>query len=321
MPLTLAQHRVLMQDKVVQGVIDELRRNNYMLQRLTFDDTAMPGAQGEGWYYIYTRTATPSTVGTRALNTEYTANEATAQSVTTKLAIMGGTYKIDRTMRNTGMVANQVTFQVERKTKAVGAFFNELVITGDVAVDANGFDGLSKILTGSSTEYNTGAAIDLSTEAAITANSKKFMNQMDEFLSELDGTPDALLVNRKLAVKIRAVGRELKYYDTQRDEFGRQIETYAGIPFVDLGDKQDGSGPIITTSGVSGETSLYAVRFGLDGFHGIAPNGGQNLVNSALPNFQGNDNNAVAQGFLEVVSTVALKKTKSAGAFRRIKIQ
>lgn len=321
MPLTLAQHRVLMQDKVVQGVIDELRRNNFMLQRLPFDDTANPGSQGQGWYYVYTRMLAPSTVGTRALNAEYTNSEATAQSITTKLAIMGGTYKIDRTMRNTGHVANQVTFQVEQKTRAAGAYFNELVITGDTGVDANAFDGLSKILTGSSTEYNTGAAIALDSEANITANAKKFMNMMDEFLSELDGTPDALLVNRKLAVKIRAVGRELKYYDTQRDEFGRQVETYAGIPFVDLGDKQDGSGPIITTNGVSGETSLYAVRFGLDAFHGIAPNGGESLINSALPNFDGNDNNAVAQGYLEMVTSVALKRTKSAGAFRRIKIQ
>ena len=51
------------------------------------------------------------------------------------------------------------------------------------------FDGLDKMLTGSSTEFNTGTALDLSTAALLDTNYKTVLDMLDEFLSEFDGTP------------------------------------------------------------------------------------------------------------------------------------
>lgn len=54
------------------------------------------------------------------------------------------------------------------------------------------FDGLDAILTGSSTEYKDSIGLDISNSAMLDTNYKKFLDVLDEFLSGLDGKPDAL---------------------------------------------------------------------------------------------------------------------------------
>ena len=73
MPVTLAQAKVGMADKVDQTVYDEFRRGSALLDALTFDDAVSPGTGGSTLTYGYTRLKTPATAGFRELNTEYTA--------------------------------------------------------------------------------------------------------------------------------------------------------------------------------------------------------------------------------------------------------
>ena len=87
---------------------------------------------------------------------------------------------------------DEVNLQVQQKVKAARALFHDTIINGDSAVDANSFDGLNKAITGSSTEFNTGAYIDLSTSSAVDTNYKQFLDLLDEFLSNLDGKPTFL---------------------------------------------------------------------------------------------------------------------------------
>lgn len=76
MPLTLAQAKAAMTDKVDQLVIDEFRRESSLLDKLTFDDAVSPGTGGSTMTYGYVRLLTPSTASTRKINSEYTPNEA-----------------------------------------------------------------------------------------------------------------------------------------------------------------------------------------------------------------------------------------------------
>ena len=76
MPVTLAEAKVGMADKVDQQVIDEFRRDSLLLDMLTFDDSVSPGTGGSTLTYGYMRLKSPSTVATRTINTEYTPNEA-----------------------------------------------------------------------------------------------------------------------------------------------------------------------------------------------------------------------------------------------------
>lgn len=66
-----------------------------------------------------------------------------------------------------------------------------------------------------------------------------------------------------------------------------------------------------------GLTSIYAVRFGLDGFHGVAVPG--NLINTWLPDFS--TAGAVKTGEVEMGPVaVALKASKAAAVIRNVKV-
>lgn len=317
MAITLTEAKKNVQDALQVGIIDEFRKSNWLLDNLIFDDAVSPTGGGSTLTYGYTRTLTQPTASFRAVNAEYTPQEVTRQRYTADLKVFGGSFEIDRIIAGMGGIVNEVQFQTAQKIKAAQALFNETVINGDSAVDANAFDGLNKALTGSSTEIIPSAAIDLSTSAAVDANYKIFLDSLDEFLAGLDGTPSALLVNSKTFAKIRAVARRSASFTATMNEFGQQVDMYGGVPIVNLGARSGSSNDVIATDGTSKETSIYAVRLGLDGFHGVSL-AGQSPVRSWLPDF--NTAGAVKKGEVEMVAAVALKATKAAGVLRKIKV-
>ena len=333
MAVTLAQVQVNLQDAVQIGVIDEFRKASFILDNIMFDQAVSPTGGGSTLTYGYTRVTTQPTAGTRAVNSEYTPQHAVKQRYTVDLAIFGGAFEIDRVLAKTGGIVNEVDFQVGQKIKAARAEFHDLFINGDTGSDANAFDGLDKAITGSTTEFLpvsngvTAGYVDLSTSAAITTNYVEFLDLLDAWMALLDGC-DALLMNAKMMAKFRAVARRATAYNVTTDAFGRQVERYNNIPFVDMGDKPGSTNPIIPveTRDADGEgaggnitnlTDIYAVRFGLDGVHAVGM-AGDTPINTYLPDFT--TPGAVKTGEVEMVACVALKATKAAGAFRNVKV-
>lgn len=326
MAITLAQAKLNTQDDIQKGVIDEFRKNSFILDNITFDNAVTPGTNGATLTYGYTRLITQPTASFREINSEYTPKEVTKDRYTVELKPFGGSFAIDRIIANTGGLVDEVNLQVQQKVKAANALFNDTIINGDSAVDANSFDGLNKAITGSSTEYNAGAFIDLSTSTALDTNYKQFMDLLDEFLSNLDGKPTFLGGNSKLITKIKSVARRAGYLTQSEDAFGRKVDAYDGIVLVDLGAKAGSNDPVVSiansrkpngTDAVTGLTDLYAARLSLDGFHAVSL-ANQDLVKIWLPDFS--TSGAVKNGEVEMVAAVALKATKSAGVFRNIKV-
>ena len=317
MPVTLAEAKKNVQDDLQMGVIDEFAKSNFIMNNLNFDDVVSPTGGGTTMTYGYTRLKTQPTADFREVNTEYTPQEVTKERFNVDLKIFGGTFQIDRVIAGMGGIVSEVELQMSQKIKAASALFNNTVINGDSAVNSKAFDGLEKAVTGSSTEFIPGAVIDLSTSAAIDTNWKMFLDVLDEFLMGLDGTPTMIAGNTKLIAKIRAIARRAGQYQITQNGFGQQIESYAGIPLVDLGAKAGTNDPVAAING-QGETSLYAVRFGMDGFHGVAPTGNA-LIRTWLPDFT--KAGAVKTGEVEMIAAVALKTTKAAGIFRKIKVK
>ena len=315
MAVTLAQAKLNVTDDLQLGIIDEFAKSSYILNNITFDDCVSPVGGGATLTYGYTRLVTQPTAQFRAVNSEYTPHEVEKQRYTTDLKVFGGSYEIDRIIAGMGGIADEVALQSAQKVKAASALFSDTIINGDSATNPLVFDGLNVAVTGSSTEYKPGTAIDLSTSEAVTANAVAFVDQLDEWLGELDGV-DALLCNNKMAAKFRAIARRMGMYQMTKNDFGQAVEYYGNIPFVDLGAKAGTNDPIVGIE--SGVTSLYAVRFGLDGFHAISM-AGQAPVKIWLPDFS--TAGAVKKGEVEMVAGCALKSTKAAGAFRNIKVQ
>jgi len=324
--ITLAQAKLNTQDAIQAGVIDEFRKSSFILDNMTFDDAVSPGTNGATLTYGYTRLITQPTAAFRTINSEYTPQEVTKDRYTVELKPFGGSFQIDRIIANTGGLVDEVNLQVQQKVKAARALFHDTIINGDSAVDANSFDGLNKAITGSSTEFNSGSYIDLSTSENVDTNYKQFLDLLDEFLSNLDGTPTFLGGNSKLITKIKAVARRAGYLTQSEDAFGKKVDAYDGIVLVDLGAKAGSNAPVISivdirkpngTDTVTGLTDLYAARLALDGFH-VVSLANQDLVKIWLPDFA--TSGAVKNGEVEMVAAVALKATKSSGGMRNIKV-
>lgn len=327
MPVTLAEAKVGMADKVDQQVIDEFRRDSLLLDMLTFDDSVSPGTGGSTLTYGYMRLKTPSTVATRTINTEYAPNEAKREEATAKVIILGGAFEVDRVIANTGGAVNEIEFQVKEKTKAGANYFHNLVINGTSAASGAGyitgtFDGLKKILSGSDTEYTSES--DISTSFFLDDNYNAFLDELDGFISKLAEKPDILLMNNEMLTKTRSAARRAGFYERSVDGFGRTVEKYNGIPMMDVGQYYNGTKTvdIIETSTPSasayGETSIYAVKLGLNAFHGISVDGSK-MIHTYLPDLQ--SPGAVKKGEIELLAGAVLKNSKMAGVLKGIKIR
>ena len=317
MPVTLQQARLNVTDDIQAGIIDEFAKSNFLLNNLTFDDCVSPVGGGGTLTYGYTRLVTQPVAEFRGINEEYGTHEVEKQRYTVDLKVFGGAYEVDRIIADMGGIADEVALQASQKVKAASALFNDTVINGDSSKDTDAFDGLDVAITGTDTEYNKGSVIDLSTSAAVTSNYMEFTDKLDEFLTLLDGTPSALMGNTKMCAKLRAVARRAGMYQTTQNTWGQTVEYYGNIPFVDLGAKAGSNDPIVGIDGAAKTTSLYAVRFGLDGFHAISL-AGQAPIKTWLPDFS--TAGAVKKGEVEMVAAVVLKATKAAAVFRDIKV-
>lgn len=315
MAVTLAQAKLNVTDDLQLGIIDEFAKSSFILNNIPFHDCVSPVGGGATLTYGYTRLVTQPTAEFRPVNAEYSTHEVQKQRYTTDLKVFGGAFEVDRIIAGMGGIADEVALQSSQKVKAASALFSDTLINGNSSTDANVFDGLDVAVTGSDTEYTPDAVIDLSTSDAVDANYKKFVDQLDEWVYSMDGIT-CLMCNEKMAAKFRAIARRMGQYQITKNDFGQRVEYFGDIPFVDLGAKAGTNDPIVGING--GNTSIYAVRFGMDGFHAISM-AGQAPVKIWLPDFS--TAGAVKKGEVEMVAGCALKSTKAAGVFRNIKVQ
>lgn len=334
MPITLNEMKVGMPDKVSQQVVDTFVRESEVLEMLPFDNCVSPSG-GSTLTYGYIQKKLPSTAAFRAINSEYAASQATVEKKSVDLKVFGGKFEIDRVIKQAEGMYNNMAMQIEEKIKAAVGTFHNAMINGDAAVNANSFDGLDKFLVGQSTEYNTGAVIDLSTMEQLKANADVFYEALLKLINSTGA--QAIMVNADMKTKIQTVARILGYKTESEEAFGRTITTIGEgkVRIIDLKNVVTVSGegddavavetPVIGVKSrevaettVTGVTDIYAVKFStLDGFHGVTLTD-NNAVSQYLPDF--NTPGAVKEGEVEMVACVALKNVKSAGVLRNIKI-
>lgn len=313
MAITLNEAKVGMADKVDQQVVDMFRRSSALLDKLTFDNVISPGTGGSTLTYGYIQLKSPATAAVRSVGGEYTPGEAKREKKTTSAVIMGGSFQIDRVLQNTAGAADELAFQAEQKIKATANCFHNMTING--TTEAGGFDGLKKLLAGTANELTS--EVSLKTSAELDSNYNAFLDEMDAFLATLDGSADMLLMNTQMLIKLRSIARRAGYYDRSVDDFGKTVETYAGIPMVDMGKFYDGAASVDVIPTTEGKTAIYAVCMGLDGFHGISPMG-TGVISSYLPDLSAPG--AVKTGEVELVAGVALKNTLKAAVLKDITI-
>lgn len=244
--LTLVEAQKLITDEVQAGVVYNTYLHNPLVALLPFETVV-----GNSVAYVRDNGLAAGSV-TRAINADYVEGTQAFTRHTAALGRLGGKAQVDNYLEVTGSnVIDQLNAQVISKARSTAVAFQDFFFNGDVAVDPNGFDGLSKLLTG--TSQNDEAATALTLDA------------LDAALLAVEGDASAIFVNDKTLAKLNQLARAsgLLAYNSL-DLVGSRVSTYAGVPVVRAG--RNAAGQILK------DGEIYAVRFGADGVHGIQAN-------------------------------------------------
>jgi hypothetical protein len=209
----------------------------------------------------------------RDVNETYTRSHGTDTERYFGCAILGGEVFIDNYIVR--VQADQVSAkarQYSKFAKAMSRVFDKYFFDGTgTAKDFKGINALIDDGLGQSQSAGTnGAALTL--------------DMLDQSFDALrsQSAPDALLMNRQMRRKINGLARStysgISLIDVGTDVFGRQVNTYNGVPIRIVGDDKDGN-PILSQVQVQGNTSIntsiYAIAFGTDeNVYGILGLGG-----------------------------------------------
>jgi HK97 family phage major capsid protein len=258
MALTLAEGAKLSNDVLQQGVIETVINDSPVLQRLPFIEIVGNGL-------TYNRENVAATAGFFAVGDTWTESTPTFTQIAASLTILGGDADIDnyiaRTRNNVQDIEAAV---VELKAKAVQQKFDDTFITGDTGTDANAFDGIDTLCA-------AGQTLSMGTNGATLT-----LDKLDELVDLVrGGKPEMLLMSRRsrrtLSSLARTSGSGVVEHD--RDEFGRMVAFYDGIP-VGVNDYISDAQTVGTSTDCS---TIYALQFGEGGVSGLTGPGGVSI--------------------------------------------
>jgi hypothetical protein len=254
MAQTLVQAALLSQNDLQRGVVETFVQESAVLDRI-------PLIPIQGNAFAYNKELALPGIEFRAVNSAYVESTGTVVQATETLVILGGDADVDRFIVQTrGNLNDQRAIQTRMKVKSLSYKFQDTVINGDVAVDANSFDGLKKRLTGS--QLITAATNGLAVLGADDAARQSFFDKLDELIAAVRGGVDVLYMNASIRSKILSSMRRLNITTTPVGT--KQEASYQSIPLVDIGNKADGTAiiPQTETMGSSSvASSIYAVNW------------------------------------------------------------
>jgi hypothetical protein len=280
MALTLPEAAKLSENDLQRGVIETFVQESPVLDRIPFLTI-------QGNAYSYNEEATLPNVQFRNVNETYTESTGTVNQKSESLVILGGYADVDRFLVQTrGNLNDQRAVQTRMKVKAASYKFQDSFFNGDTAVDAKGFDGLKKRLTGSqviSTATNGMGPV---------AGGHDFFDALDALIAQVPGLSagnGAIYANRAVIAKVKSSARRLGGVDMVKEALtGKIVATYNGVALLDPGQTAAGVDilPMTETQGTSNAaSSVYAVKFGADeGDRGVTglTNGGVQVQDMGL---------------------------------------
>lgn len=239
-------------------VIEQFRRNSDVLDAMRFDP--MMGSA----YQFHRESALPSTAF-RGLNEDFTPNQGVLSPQVEAVKICGGQIKVDRAMfkmHGPGAYARQRNM----KTKAITRKITTNIIQGDATSDGREFDGLAaRIPIGDDHALSNGSTSG--GDALSLAN-------LNQAIYDMTAEPTHLLMNRRLKARLidAAASTTVGGYITHtKDEMGREVTMYAGLPIL------SGYPPSLSddflpfteaaTGGGATASSIYIVSIREDGLH------------------------------------------------------
>lgn len=252
--LTISEWQKLNPTPLASGIVEIFARENPVLLNLPFINI-------QGNAYKYNIEQTLPGIAFRGFNEGYTESTGVINPLTEALTIIGGDSDFDVAQIKMGTGDNDTrAVHDAMKAKALSLSWLKTFFAGNATTNPKEFDGMNQRLTG-------GQVITAGTNGAVLS-----LDLLDQLIDAVSGTPSILLMNKNARRAIVKLGRQSGVISVSRDYFGREVDTYAGIPLGVIEDGADGN-PILTTTETQGTanntSSIYAVKFGPDGMHGI----------------------------------------------------
>jgi hypothetical protein len=199
---------------------------------------AMPMLPIQGSAFAWTRQASLGSAGFRAVNGSFSESAGTVETRTVAMKIIGGDLDVDEFLVQAHGPAHRA-IQEQAKAALIAQTISYQIIKGSVAGgggstgDANGFDGLQVRYGGG---FGSTAVVDGGENAGqILQNSgggALSMRSLDEAIQAVEN-PTHLLMAKKMRVNIQAFLRGSSSVQMVKDEYGRLVTTYNGLPILD----------------------------------------------------------------------------------------
>lgn len=176
--LALTDVKVAMQSDLKKMVIEEFAGRDYLLLNVPYEPIGNPIKGGAGWNISYVVKTDESKTGFREINGQYTDTIAKRKVENVDLKIYGGSFTMDRALRDQGGVEEEEEFQMKSLLQAArNGFSYELI---NASKGSGAFDGLNVLLRGKSTEVEAHTtAYDLSTFENIKTKAREFASIMN----------------------------------------------------------------------------------------------------------------------------------------------
>lgn len=251
--LTQTEYAKLNPDPLQSGVVEIFARENPIMLNMPFQNIA-------GAAYVYNREETLPGIAFRGINESYTESTGVINQLSDPLKIVGGDLDVDTALVAWSTGANDTrAIHDGMKVKALALSHLKTVFDGDATANVKEFDGLNARLTGAQvlTAGTNGAVLSFA--------------MLDDLVDAVSGTPSMLLMNKKLRQTVRAMARSVNALTIAKDDLGREVDMYYGVPFGLVEDDATGA-PILgfdETQGTANNTaSIYAVKFGAGAMFG-----------------------------------------------------
>lgn len=245
--LTQTEWAKLNPDPLQSGVVEIFASTNPIMERMPFQNIA-------GAAYTYNREQTLPGIAFRGINESYTAGTGIVNQLADPLKIIGGDLDVDAALIAWATDANDTrAIHDAMKVKALSLSHLKTVFDGDSTANPKEFDGLNTRLTGNQvlTAGANGATLTLT--------------MLDDLVDAVNGSPTLLLMNKKTRQTIRQLARSVNALTIAKDDLGREVDMYYGVPFGIIEDDNEGNAILgfDETQGTANNTaSIYAVSFG-----------------------------------------------------------
>lgn len=251
--LTQTEWAKLNPDALQSGVVEIFASTNPIMQLMPFQNIA-------GAAYVYNRETSLPGIAFRGVNDSYDESTGVVNQLADPLKILGGDLDVDTALIAWSTGANDTrAVHDAMKVKALSLSHLKTVFDGNATTNPKEFDGLNQRLTGAQ-------VMSAGTNGAVLS-----FDMLDDLVDSVSGTPSILLMNKKLRQLVRQMARSVNALTIAKDDLGREVDMYYGIPFGIVEEGADGNAILgfDETQGTANNTaSIYAVRFGADGMFG-----------------------------------------------------